>query len=274
MDRRALLTGLGAIAAAGPAHAATPLRLRGRFTRGGHVIGRTTPRAIVMVNGEALTAAGATGLFFIGLDRDAPPSLRIEVVGPDGSRASRQLTVTPRAFPSFAVNGLPADTVEPSDPALLARIRREVALKTEGFASRTDAEHFADGFAWPLTQFRRTGAWGSQRVLNGTPARPHYGCDMAAPAGAPILAPAPGVVTLAEPDLHFEGGLTLIDHGQGAITAYLHQSAIEVRPGQSVAKGQRIGRVGMRGRATGPHLCWRMKWRDRQVDPTLLVASD
>ncbi|WP_306302010.1 M23 family metallopeptidase [Brevundimonas abyssalis] len=89
-----------------------------------------------------------------------------------------------------------------------------------------------------------------------------------------IRAPADGLVTLAEPDLHFEGGLTLIDHGQGLISAYLHQSRLDVRPGERVVQGQAIGRVGASGRATGPHLCWRLKWRDRNLDPSLLVGAE
>jgi murein DD-endopeptidase MepM/ murein hydrolase activator NlpD len=73
--------------------------------------------------------------------------------------------------------------------------------------------------------------------------------------------------------LHFEGGLVLIDHGQGLITACLHQSRIDVSAGQELGRGDPIGRVGMTGRATGPHLCWRMKWRDRNLDPSLLVKT-
>ena len=88
-----------------------------------------------------------------------------------------------------------------------------------------------------------------------------------------IRAPAAGRVTLAQPGLHFEGGLVLLDHGQGLITAYLHQSRIDVAAGQELRRGEPVGRVGMTGRATGPHLCWRMKWRDRNLDPSLLVKT-
>ena len=80
------------------------------------------------------------------------------------------------------------------------------------------------------------------------------------------------MVAFAETGLHFEGGLTLLDHGQGLITAYLHQSKVLVKRDQLVAPGQIIGAVGMEGRTTGPHLCWRMKWRDRNLDPMLLVG--
>jgi murein DD-endopeptidase MepM/ murein hydrolase activator NlpD len=273
-DRRSLLIGSGALFVAGRAwsQAADGLALTGRFIQGGHAVGRTWPRALVFVDGESLTAASADGVFIVGFDRDAPASVQIEARA-GGRSARRTLDIAPGRFPSTRVDGLPPSTVAPTDPALLARIQREVARKTEGFASRSDADHFRDGFDWPLENIRVTSRWGAQRVLNGTPARPHYGVDLAAPQGTVIRAPADGRVALAERDLHFEGGLVLIDHGQGLITAYLHQSRIDVAAGQLVRRGDTIGRVGMTGRATGPHLCWRMKWRDRNLNPTLLVKT-
>lgn len=278
-SRRGLILGAGAAslttsdyAQTGATVAAIGLALGGRFVQGGFAIGRTWPRALVFINGEALTTASAAGLFVVGFDRDAPPYVDIEVR--DRARVARRtLTIAAGSFPSTRVNGLPQSTVTPSDPALLARIQQEIALKTEGFASRADADDFRSGFTWPLDRYRVTSRWGSQRVLNGTPARPHYGIDLAAPAGSAIRAPADGVVTFARPGMHFEGGLTLIDHGQGLITAYLHQSRIDVLPSQRITRGDVIGLVGMTGRATGPHLCWRMKWRDRNMDPSLMVGQ-
>lgn len=219
-----------------------------------------------------MTAASASGAFFIGFDRDAAASVEVEARA-DGRSARRTLTIAPGDFPVTRVDGLPAATVTPSDPVLLARIAREVEIKSEAFASRLDTDHFRDGFVWPLEAFRVSSRWGAQRVLNGTPARPHYGIDLAAPLGTVIRAPAAGRVILAEADLHFEGGLVLIDHGQGLITACLHQSRIDVGVGQDVRRGDSLGRVGMSGRATGPHLCWRMKWRNRNMDPSLLVRT-
>ncbi|WP_332678275.1 M23 family metallopeptidase [Brevundimonas sp.] len=281
LPRRQLLIG-GALAGLAPTAAWAPsanwvpasdeLPLTGRFVQGGHAIGRTWPRAQILVDGESLTTASADGGFIVGFDRDAPGSVRIEARH-DGRSALRTLTIAPGRFSESRIDGLPPSTIEPDDPALLARIQREVALKAEGFASRIDADHFSGGFIWPLENFRVTSRWGSQRILNGTPARPHYGIDLAAPQGAAIRAPADGRVTLARPALHFEGGLVLIDHGQGLITAYLHQSRLDVREGQDIARGDPIGQVGMTGRATGPHLCWRMKWRDRNLDPSLMVEN-
>ncbi|WP_295166414.1 M23 family metallopeptidase [uncultured Brevundimonas sp.] len=275
-SRRALLTGAGASLIAAPLMAedrnALPLALNGAWCQGGYAFGRTAPRALIFVDGEALTTASAAGLFVIGFDRDAGPTTQVEARS--GERiARRTLDIAPYAFPSTSVDGLPPSTVEPSDPALLARIQQEIALKTEGFASRIDADDFKDGFVWPLEIYRVSSAWGAQRVLNGTPARPHYGIDLAAPQGSVIRAPADGRIAFVRPDMHFEGGLTLIDHGQGLISCYLHQSQLDVALGQRVRRGDALGRVGMTGRATGPHLCWRMKWRDRNLDPSLMIGT-
>jgi murein DD-endopeptidase MepM/ murein hydrolase activator NlpD len=274
LNRRGFVLGSGALVAAGPARAqdVEGLSLTGRLVQGGHVLGRTWPRALIFVDGESLTAASADGAFIVGFDREAAGSVQIEA-RVDSRTARRTLAIAPGQFPSTSISGLPPSTIAPTDPQLLARIQREVVLKTEGFASRIDADHFRDGFDWPLESFRVTSRWGSQRVLNGTPARPHFGIDLAAPQGTVIRAPAAGRVSLARPGLHFEGGLVLIDHGQGLITAYLHQSRLDVTAGQTVRRGDPIGRVGMTGRATGPHLCWRMKWRDRNLDPSLLVKT-
>ena len=267
------LTTIGTGAAAPTlAEDADGLALSGRHVQGGFVIGRTWPRAAVLVDGQVLTTASANGLFVIGFDRDQSPGVLIEVRS--GTNTTRRtLTIAAGDFPTSRIDGLPPATIAPSDPALLERIRVEAALKAEGFASRIDADDFRDGFAWPLDTYRVSSLWGAQRILNGTPARPHYGIDLAAPTGTPIRAPAPGTVTFARSGMHFEGGLTLIDHGQGLVTAYLHQSRIDAVVGQRVGRGDIIGRVGMEGRATGPHLCWRMKWRDRNLDPSLMIAA-
>jgi murein DD-endopeptidase MepM/ murein hydrolase activator NlpD len=257
---------------AGPALAAPPpLQISGRYRQGGFAIGRTAPGATVSLDGETLSRASAAGWFFVGFDRDAPISTTVTVTTDAGS-ASQALQVMPGDFDIQTISGLPRDQVAPSDPALLTRIGEESALKTAAQASRLEADHFHGGFAMPLETWRVTGRFGGQRILNGVPKRPHYGCDLAAAAGTPILAPAAGVVAMAAPAMHFEGGLTMLDHGQGLISFYLHQSRLDVEAGQTVSQGQVIGAVGMTGRATGPHLCWRLKWRDRNLDPMLLAG--
>lgn len=271
LSRRALL-GAAFAAGAGRAFAGDSFAYDGRLEQGGYLIGRGPARAEVLVDGQAVGAASEHGLFIVGFDRDQAPMAEVAVRGA-GGEVRRTVAIAPVAYDIQRIDGLPQEQVAPTDPALLERIAREAKLKADAFASVADTEDFRAGFAWPVQATRVSARFGGQRVLNGEPQRPHYGIDLAAPEGAEITAPAPGLVVLAEPDLHFEGGLTLIDHGQGMVAAYLHQSAQSVRTGDRVARGQAIGRVGQTGRATGPHLCWRLKWRGRNLDPSLMVRA-
>jgi murein DD-endopeptidase MepM/ murein hydrolase activator NlpD len=275
LNRRVLIgAGLTALAARPALAGVEPggFSYDGRLSQSGFLIGRSASRATVLVNGKVVGRAAESGLFVVGFDRDEPGSAEIHVMRA-GGEAGRTVEIAPVAYDVQRINGLPQDQVTPTDPALLERIARESKMKAEAFASLDDTDHFKDGFAMPVKATRRSSRFGGQRILNGVPQTPHMGVDLAAPAGTPIHAPAPGLVVLAEPDMHFEGGLTLIDHGQGLVAAYLHQSRQFVRAGERVARGQEIGLIGQTGRATGPHLCWRMKWRGRNLDPSLMVGA-
>lgn len=262
----------GAVAAALPVRAQSdPFGLKGRFVQSGYALGRTAPGGELWVDGTLRGPVARDGSFYVGFDRDAAASCAVEIRR-DGKAEPATLTIAPTTYDIQRVDGLPQNTVTPTDPELLARIKREAALKAEAFASRLDADYFRGGFQWPLDHFVVSGHFGNQRILNGTPASPHMGFDMAAPTGTPIHAPQKGLVVLSETDLFYEGGLLLIDHGQGLISMYLHQSKVLARKGDVVEPGQVIGEVGAKGRATGPHLCWRLKWTDRHMDPSLMVS--
>ena len=246
-----------------------PLILRGMPQQSGVLVGETVPNAIIDAAGIAATA-GSDGRFIIGFDRDAPPTASI-VVTSGGRSTTQVVTVAPRSYPVRTISGLPAATVNPP-PEAMARIEREAALKARAFNSRDEiARGFTERFRWPLESVRVTSPWGAVRRLNGALQRPHYGIDLGGATGTPIFAPASGLVIMAEPDMHFEGGIIAIDHGQGLISIYLHQSRLIARVGQRVVAGTQIGAIGSKGRATGPHLCWRMRWRGRQLDPSLRV---
>ena len=153
----------------------------------------------------------------------------------------------------------------------LARIRREGAEIAAVRRRDTAATWFARGFRWPLFGVV-TGVYGSQRILNGEPRRPHYGIDIAAPTGTPVGVPAAGLVALAEADLFFTGGTVLIDHGHGLTSVYSHLAEVLVRVGDKVATGDILGTVGATGRVTGPHLDWRVNWFKTRLDPALLAG--
>lgn len=259
-------------AAPAPVPQTLTLSCAGAFTQGGVALCRTLPGAAIFVDGVASGGADAQGWAVIGFNREHAENARVEARANDAATFA-DFTIAPRQFDIQRVSGLPPQTVTPTDPAVLERIRREAALKQEGFASIADIEGFLDGFILPVEGGTVTGRWGNQRILNGVPSTPHFGYDIAAPTGTPIRAPAAGIVTLAQPDMHYEGGLVFIDHGQGLITMYLHMSRLDVAVGDHVAQGQVIGAVGSSGRATGPHLCWRMKWRERQLDPSVAIEG-
>src|ERR1019366_4151463 len=175
-------------------------------------------------------------LFVIGFDRDCAPQVKLTVATPDG-QTHQLLTIAPTQYDIQRIDGLPEDQVSPTDPALLARIEGEVKRKAVGFSSDVDADNFRDGFIMPVAGARLSARFGGQRILNGEPKRPHYGTDLAAPIGTPVRAPAPGTVCFAETNLHFDGSLVLLDHGQGLISCYLHLSRIDAVAGQTLARG-------------------------------------
>ena len=182
---------------------------------------------------------------------------------------TRTFEIAKRSYNIQRIDGLPPNMVTPSEKELV-RIRKENAKI--GAVRKVDRPEplFESGFVWPA-KGRISGVYGSQRILNGEPRRPHFGVDVAAPVGTPITAPADGIVVLAEDDLYYTGGTVILDHGHGLTSAFLHMKDVTVQVGQHLAQGGMIGTLGATGRATGPHLDWRMNWFNQRVDPALLV---
>lgn len=264
---RTLALALVALAIAGSAPAA--VTIDGEPVQGALLIGHAPPGARVELDGRPLALAD-DGRFLIGLGRDAPATMRLRVRLPDGTREERRLAVRQRRYTVQRIDGLPPKQVSPP-PATLERIRAEQALIDAARARLTPVTWFDSGFEWPLTG-RISGVYGSQRVLNGRPRRPHFGVDVAAPAGTPVRAPAAGVVALAQPDLYFTGGTLIIDHGLGLSSIFAHLSRLLVVDGEHVQRGTVVGEVGATGRATGPHLHWGMNLGTVRLDPALVAG--
>lgn len=241
----------------------------GQWKQGGLIWGYLEPGTLLKVDGEAVDH-GPDGLFVFGFGRDAASKVQLSVWQGEHMLATDVVEVAPQDYRIQRVEGVPQRTVTPSEEHL-ARIRREAALVSNARASSISEALFIEPFVWP-TQGPITGVFGSQRVYNGVPGRPHYGVDVGVPKGTAVLAPAKGVVTLAENDLFYSGGTIIIDHGMGVFSSMLHLSKVDVVVGQTLAQGEKIGEVGATGRATGPHLDWRMNWRNTRIDPLLIVG--
>jgi len=244
------------------------IELQGDVVQGGLVVGHAPVDAEIELDGTPLPQA-ANGMFLVGFGRDQTEPRRLVVRAAGDRTEVRELKPEPREFDIQRIDGLPQEQVTP-DPESLARIREEASMVRKARERVDDRSDFAEGFIWPV-KGPITGVYGSQRILNGQPRSPHWGVDVAAPVGTPVVAPAPGVVTLTHPDMYFSGGTLLLDHGLGLSSAFLHLDEILVETGQEVAQGEPIATVGATGRVTGAHLDWRMNLGDIRIDPETLM---
>ncbi len=255
-----------------PTLIAADFGLTGQLTQGGWARGQ------VPAGTRALTADGvpvglsSDGRFFIGFDRDAGPAVQLVAEFDSARAAAQRLTIAPRAWQLEYIAIGPRPGTAPS--AEYER-RRAPELARINAARRIDADSagWAQAFVWPV-KGRISGRFGSQRIYRGAPGAYHSGLDIATGAsGTPFVAPADGVVILAaDQPFTLEGRLLMIDHGMGLNSAFLHCSMLAVREGERVRQGQFLGRIGMTGRATGPHLHWSIKWQDRRLDPLLFTG--
>ena len=248
---------------------AATLNLDGKFIQGGLVVGTTVPESTILHDSESVRIS-RTGVFTIGFGRDAKPDSILEVILPDGKKITKSLKVEQRQYNIQRIDGLPPSKVTPKKPETLKRIREETALIKKARKRDDERLDFLEGFDWPLTG-PISGVYGSQRILNGKPRRPHYGVDVAAPVGTPVRAPADGLVTVSHPDMFFSGGTMIIDHGHGASSSFLHLNKVIAEVGQYVKRGEIVAEVGSKGRSSGPHLDWRINLFSKRLDPQIFA---
>ncbi|NVK20051.1 MAG: M23 family metallopeptidase [Methylocystaceae bacterium] len=248
------------------AHAGT-YSLNGSFTQGGLVFGTVTPGSLVQLDAEEIKVS-KDGLFLLGFGRDAKTDSHLSITYPDGGQVSETLTIAKQNFKIQRIDGLPKKKVTP-DPEATKRIIADNAQVGETRQQISNTPYFASGFDWPV-KGRISGVFGSQRILNGKPRSPHKGVDIAAKKGTLITADADGIISLLHPDMYLMGKTVMIDHGHGLQTIYIHMNEILVKEGQFVKKGAPVGKVGMSGRATGPHLHWGVSLKNVALDPLLL----
>lgn len=245
------------------------LEIYSKWIQGGMILGKTSPENTVTFLGRNVQLT-ENGEFVVGLGRDAKPTVTMIETTPEGKKRQHVFTVKQRQYNEQRIEGVPKRTVNIPESEL-PRIRKEVRLTKAARKIETPLTHFQQTFQWPITGII-TGVYGSRRVYNGVPKRPHYGIDIAAPQGTSVKAPAAGVITLVHEDMYFSGGTIIMDHGHGVSSTFIHLHKSHVKKGDVVEQGQVIAEVGSTGRSTGPHLDWRMNWFNQRIDPSLLVG--
>ncbi|WP_041559161.1 M23 family metallopeptidase [Novosphingobium sp. PP1Y] len=279
-----ILAGNAMVEPAGSAHASTTapvspaaaprpaeIAFSGEMTQGGWIRGVAPAGTTdLRLDGEAVRIA-PDGAWFAAFDRDAAPEEILTARMKDGTTYRQTLTVSPRDWHIERIN-IPRRAGGPSEAFMKIR-QPELDRINAARAIETGAQGWRQRFIWPV-KGRISGRFGSQRIYRGEPGSYHSGIDITSgTSGTPFVAPADGVVILAaEKPFTLEGNLLMLDHGMGLNSAFLHCSQILVKEGDHVKQGQVIGKIGMSGRATGPHLHWSIKWQSDRLDPLLFTG--
>ena len=244
------------------------LTFEGKFIQGSFILGKTEPDSEVFIDKKKVKVT-SDGDFVFGLGRDRKYDVVI-TLNKDGNKQKIVKKVQKRKYNIQKIDGLEEKKVTPPEE-VYERIKRENKWIGEVRTIDSDLIFFTKKFTVPVENAIISGVYGSQRILNGKPKRPHYGLDFAADEGTKIKAMLDGMVTLAEPDLFYTGGTLIFDHGHGISTLYMHMEKILVKKGQKVKQGDIIGTVGSTGRATGAHLDVRLNWFHIRLDPATVL---
>ncbi len=224
----------------------------------------------VNMNGEKLLLN--ENKFIYGFDRDEKLEHQIELIFED------HFHILKFEIASFDYEIQEITRVEkkyvipPADPFTANRIKLETnTLKLIRKQMKENIFFYADSvFIRPVEKGWISSKFGGQRIINGVPQKPHNGLDIAVPKGTEIKAMTSGIVTLIG-DYFYNGKFVLIDHGYNLSSIYLHMSEITVKRGDFVRTGTKIGEVGSSGRSTGNHLHWGINWRDKNINPSLIL---
>jgi murein DD-endopeptidase MepM/ murein hydrolase activator NlpD len=219
-------------------------------------------RALVVRDGSSWVA-------IIGIPLSASLTPRQVIVHSGGAREEVSFTIGDKQYASQSLKVAPGQVdLSKTD---LERVNREKEVIEHAMSRWTDEQPETLRMPQPIPGVRSS-SFGMRRIFNGQSRNPHSGMDIAAPVGTPVLAPLAGTV-IDTGNYFFNGNTVFVDHGRGMISMYCHLSAIDVKPGQQVAAGTVLGKVGMTGRVTGPHLHWGLSLNRAWVDPELFVSN-
>jgi len=216
-------------------------------------------------------ARGGGFTALIGVPIEGPDSLAVTLF-PAGAGGGDSVEVALRVIAgSYRRERLAvAPKYAKPDTASQRRIREEIdTARAISRQAHTTSRLWSEAFRPPRSG-RVTSPFGTARVLNGEVQSRHLGTDFAGAVGAPVRAANAGVVALVG-QFYLAGTVLYLDHGEGLVTGYFHLSRAEVAQGDTVARGQIIGRVGQSGRVTGPHLHWIARYGNITVDPMSLL---
>ena len=230
--------------------------------------GAERPQAWFGEKRVAVVRDGQGWVALVGLPLALEPGAHALRVLAAGAETTKPVRVAAKHYPLQRFTVPDHRKVEPP-PEDMLRIEREQKRIDEIKAAFRDEPAPDTAFRQPAAG-RLTGSFGLRRIINGLERMPHAGIDVAAPVGTPVQAAGAGIV-VETGDYFFNGNSVYIDHGQGLVTLYCHLDRIEVRPGEPVAAGQRIGLSGNTGRTSGPHLHWTVLANGAAVDPRLFL---
>lgn len=242
-----------------------PISVAGRFT------GRAVPffRESSPDPSGLHETAGFIGL--LGIDMQEAPGmheLSVDITAPSGTRHLSYNVLVIKERYSVQHLQLPRDMVD-LDEEHLIRVRAEQEQVRAVLEALSPEKLWNGGFIEPV-QGHASGVFGGVRIINGQPRNPHNGEDIAAPLGTDVVATNDGIARLTV-DHFFSGKGVVLDHGLGLYSMYFHLSEVTVHDGERVQRGERIGKVGATGRATGPHLHWAVRLNGSRVNPYSLI---
>jgi len=247
------------------------VQLSGEIKQGALVLGKTKVNNKVTFDDKPLMVS-TNGDFVFGFGRDDNKQHKLVITTPENKQKIKYLTPTKREYKIQRIEGIKKSIMKPN-PKAVSRSRKDNGQIAKSRKIGSALVSFASGFKAPI-EGKITGVYGSQRVFNGEPKRPHYGLDYAGKKGDPVKAPANGTVTLFVPDMFYSGGTMIIDHGHGITSTFLHLSKSYVKVGEKIKQGQVVAAVGASGRATGPHLDWRINWFNVRLDPAYVLQVE
>jgi len=246
------------------------LNLYGEAKPGSVVIGKADNIKNVFIDDKKLQV-DENGYFIFGFDRNAKGTHILKVRYTNKKSETKKFVLPKRKYEVQKLRVSGKYVNPPKD--VLQRIEEEaeemkLARKKVGVI---DTAFYSTGFATPVDSPRITSVFGSQRILNGVRKKPHNGVDYGADEGTPVYSISDGKVILAGEDFYYNGNFILINHGQGLTSIYLHMNKLDVKTGDKVLKGQKIGEVGNTGRSTAAHLHLGVQWFNKRIGPISLI---